>query len=65
FTFYWNNRKFPRGKRKGSSPIEILSAQKSDVDWVDLLLEKFPFNKLHHSPAAILQTKCEEKNPAA
>lgn len=39
FTFYWNNRKFSRGKRKGSSPIEILSAQKSELDWMDLLLK--------------------------
>ncbi len=65
FTFYWNNRKFPRGKRKGRSPIEILSAQKSEVDWVDLLLEKFPFDKLRRNPTPTLQTTREEKNPAA
>jgi hypothetical protein len=65
FTFYWNNRKFPRGTRKGMSPIEILSAQKSELDWVDLLLTKFPFDKLHRNPTPTLQTNLEEKNIAA
>jgi predicted DNA-binding protein YlxM (UPF0122 family) len=65
FTFYWNNRKFPRGKRKGLSPIEILAAQESEIDWVDLLLKTFPFDKLHRYPTPTLQTNWEEKNPAA
>lgn len=65
FTFYWNNRKFSRGKRKGMSPIEILSAQKSELDWMDLLLKKFPFDKLHRDPTPTLQTNWEEKKPAA
>jgi hypothetical protein len=47
------------------SPIEILSAQKSELDWVDLLLTKFPFDKLHRNPTPTLQTNLEEKNIAA
>jgi hypothetical protein len=65
FTFYWNNRKFPRGKRKGMSPIEILSAQRSEFDWVDSLLKIFPFDKLHRNPTPTTQTSLKEKKPAA
>jgi hypothetical protein len=63
FTFYWNNRKFPRGKRMGLSPIEILSAQKSEIDWVDLILEKFPFDRLHRMSTT--RSSCDVERPAA
>jgi len=65
FTFYWNNRKFPRGKRKGASPMEILSGGRSELDWVDLIVQKFPFEKLHRSPIPKLQTSGEKHKPAA
>lgn len=65
FTFYWNNRKFQRGKRMGLSPVEILSAQKSEIDWVDLILEKFPFDKLHHMPTPTAQSSRDVERPAA
>jgi hypothetical protein len=47
FTFYWNNRHFDRGTRQGVNPAEIISGQKSESDWVELILDKFPFEKLH------------------
>lgn len=36
--FYYNHRVFKRGKRKGKSPFEILSGQKTHHDWLDELL---------------------------
>lgn len=57
FTFFWNHRQFARGKRKGVSPMEIISGQTSDSDWVEMVLEKFPFERLHAYPKPTLQTK--------
>lgn len=65
FTFYWNNRHFARGKRKGLSPIEIISGQKSECDWVDMILEKFPFDRLHCKSKPTPQASGEEQKPAA
>jgi hypothetical protein len=38
--FYHNNRTFTRGKRKGKTPIECLTGQKSGKSWVELILDK-------------------------
>ena len=65
FTFYWNHRQFERGKRQGMSPIEIISGQKSECDWVDMILEKFPFERLHCKSKPIPQTSGEERKSAA
>jgi hypothetical protein len=43
FTFYWNHRTFLRGKRKGLKPREILTGQDFEKDWLDVLLEDYPF----------------------
>ena len=65
FTFYWNNRQFERGKRKGMSPIEISLGHKSESDWVDLILANFPFEKLHRSPKPKPLTSEAQQKPAA
>lgn len=40
FTFFWNNRRFSRGKRAKLKPIEVLSGQGIEDDWLDTLLAK-------------------------
>jgi hypothetical protein len=37
--FYYNHRRFTRGKRKGFAPIELLTGRKLDQNWHELLLE--------------------------
>ena len=65
FTFFWNNRRFARGKRKGVGPVEIISGQKSESDWVDIILSRFPFDRLHLGSKQIPQTSGEVHKPAA
>jgi len=38
--FYHNHCPFKRGKRKGKAPIELLSGQPLEKDWLTLLLDK-------------------------
>lgn len=38
--FYHNHRRFQSGKRKGKTPMEILTKQKQERNWLDLLLQK-------------------------
>ncbi len=38
--FYHNHRRYVQGKRKGSTPMELLTGQKQEEDWLDLLLVK-------------------------
>ena len=52
FTFFWNNREFERGKRAKQSPMEIHSGEKSR-NWIDRIVEHFPFEKLRSSLPAI------------
>ena len=40
FMFYHNHRRFSAGKRKGKTPIEILTGKVQSKDWTELLLEK-------------------------
>lgn len=37
--FYHNHRRYKDGKRKGDTPYELLTGQKQNKDWIDLLLE--------------------------
>ncbi len=37
--FYHNHRRFNAGKRKGQTPMEILSGKKQEMDWIDLLFK--------------------------
>ena len=44
FTFYWNNREMKRGKRSGSSSMKIFRPHDaSERNWIDRIMEKFPF----------------------
>jgi hypothetical protein len=43
FTFYWNHRRFPRGKRKGLKPKEILTGEYFGGDWIEALLKDHVF----------------------
>ena len=36
---YYNNKPFTRGKRKGQSPLEILTGKKQQKDWFDKIIE--------------------------
>ncbi len=37
--FYHNHRRYRAGKRKGQTPMEILTGEKQKKDWIDLLFE--------------------------
>ena len=39
FAFYHNNRVYNDGKRKGKTPMEILTKQKQSKDWIELLID--------------------------
>lgn len=39
FAFYHNHRVYQSGKRKGKTPMEILTGEKQDKDWIELLLK--------------------------
>ena len=39
FAFYHNHRRYVQGKRKGKTPMEILTHQKQEKDWIELLTE--------------------------
>lgn len=36
---FYNHKPFSRGKRKGKSPIEILTGEKQDKDWIDKIMD--------------------------
>jgi len=38
--FYHNYRRYKAGKRKGKTPMELLTGTKQDKDWLEMLLEK-------------------------
>ena len=38
--FYHNNRRYNGGKRKGKTPLEILTGNKQQKDWIELLFEE-------------------------
>ncbi|MBD3328475.1 hypothetical protein GF340_04185 [Candidatus Peregrinibacteria bacterium] len=37
--FYHNHRRYKAGKRKGKTPMELLTGKKQDKDWLEMLLE--------------------------
>ncbi len=37
--FYHNHRRYKDGKRKGMTPMEILTGKKQEKDWIELLFE--------------------------
>ncbi len=37
--FYHNHRRYKSGKRQGKAPIELLTGEALEADWVDLLLQ--------------------------
>lgn len=39
FAFYHNHRRFVDGKRKGKTPMEILTGKKQKKDWIELLTD--------------------------
>ena len=59
FTFYWNHRRFDRGKRKGLKPKEVLMGQHIEGDWIDALLADHCFDdeKSTSTPARRLATE--------
>jgi len=45
--FYHNHRRYIQGKRKGYTPMELLTGKKQEKDWLDLMLaESSKFNSL-------------------
>jgi len=38
--FYHNHRRYVQGKRKNFTPMELLTGQKQEKDWLDLMLLK-------------------------
>ena len=38
--FYHNHRRYVQGKRKHSTPMELLTGQNQEQDWLDLLLKR-------------------------
>ena len=42
FTFYWNHRTQPRGKRACLKPREILTGKPFEDDWIDIIIKHWP-----------------------
>jgi hypothetical protein len=38
--FYHNHRRYKAGKRKGKTPMELLTGTKQEKDWLKILMEK-------------------------
>lgn len=45
FRFYHNHRRYHAGKRKGRTPMEILTGQPQTEDWITLRLKDFEFKE--------------------
>lgn len=45
--FYHNHRFFYAGKRKNKSPMEILTGKKQEKDWLELILDKVPWQQFN------------------
>ena len=39
FAFYHNHRRYKAGKRKGKTPMEILTGEKQEKDWIEILTD--------------------------
>ncbi len=44
--FYHNHRRYKAGKRKGKTPMELLTGRKQESDWVELLCQEVDINKI-------------------
>ena len=45
FMHFHNHRRYAAGKRKGKTPMEILTGKRQDKDWLELLVEKVPWEQ--------------------
>jgi len=45
FMHYHNHRRYVAGKRKGKTPMEILTGKPQHKDWLELLMEKVPWEQ--------------------
>jgi hypothetical protein len=45
FMHYHNHRRYVAGKRKGKTPMEILTGKRQDEDWLKLLIQKVPWQE--------------------
>jgi len=45
FMHYHNHRRYVAGKRKGKTPMEILTGKTQEKDWLELLIEKVPWEQ--------------------
>ena len=43
FMFYHNHRRYRAGKRKGKTPMELLTYTKQEEDWIELLVKNIEF----------------------
>jgi hypothetical protein len=43
--FYHNHRRYIAGKRKGKTPMEILTGEAQKKDWLELLFDKVDWQK--------------------
>lgn len=48
--FYHNHRRYKAGKRKGKTPMELLTGTKQQKDWLEIMMEKL--EDQHHLSAA-------------
>jgi hypothetical protein len=55
--FYHNHRRYNSGKRKGKAPIELLTGEPLEADWVELLIQ--------HRQDAILGDSMTSRPPFA
>src|SRR5713101_8869160 len=62
--FYHNHRRYKGGKRQGKAPIELLTGEALEADWVDLFIqhaqEGSPGPSLASSPSLELVPHCHE-----
>ena len=65
--FYHDHHRYQSGKRKGKAPIELLTDQALQSDWVDLLLHQVACGASEPSRAAreLLPNPFERPRPAA
>ena len=45
FMHYHNHRRYVAGKRKGKTPMEILTGKTQEKDWLELLIENVPWEQ--------------------
>ena len=50
--FYHNHRRYKAGKRKGKTPMELLTGTKQEKDWLEMLMEKVKEHEHEHLSAA-------------